>query len=448
MLQRQLFSCSKASMRAISRPMMASSLKSAFTQRSISTSSLIYQEVKKTEPIVKSNPVPTPPIAKTTPKKKGAGFWRWTFRITMLSTIAGWSALTYLVWKETNPADQLPQTELKPNGNKRKKIVIVGSGWGAMSFLQKLDTTQYNVVIVSPRNYFLFTPLLPSVPTGTIDQKSICDPVRLIARQTPGEVQYMEAAVTDIDPEAKKVYIEHKSDRLTIGDAFINDGEPIRAELDYDYLIYSVGAKVNTFGIQGIPEYASYLKEAQDAVAVRQKLFNSVEAARLLPEGSDERKRLMTFVVCGGGPTGVELAAEVKDYIVQDLSKFIPNLEKEMNVTLIEALPNVLNMFHHKLIEYTQQVFNSQGVHLRTNTMVKKVDARNVYCTEKKADGTTEDHVIPYGTLVWAGGNAQRKITTDLAAKIPEQTSRRGLLVDEYQKLYGVEDVYALVVQA
>lgn len=374
-----------------------------------------------------------------------SGIITWSFRAVIFSGIAGWCYLTWLVYKESNPGNQLPQTELKENGNKKKNIVILGSGWGAISFLSELDTTKYNVTIVSPRNYFLFTPLLPSVPSGTIGIKSICDSVRTIARQRPGEVTYLEAAATDIDPINKTVSIEHKSQRFLIGDAFTAEREPIETTLNYDYLVYAVGATVNTFNIPGVYEHASFLKEANDATAVRQKIFNQIEASRLLPKDSDDRKRLLSFVVCGGGPTGVELAAEIKDYIYQDLSKFIPGIENEMNVTLIEAQHNVLSMFHPRLIEYTKDIFKQQGLNLQTDTMVKKVDDNNVYATYRHPDGKTEDVVIPYGTLVWAGGNKQREITTKLSSKIIEQsTARRGLLIDDYLKLDGDNYIYAL----
>lgn len=374
-----------------------------------------------------------------------SGFFSWSFRAVVLSGVAGWCYLTYLVYKESNPGDQLPQSAVKENGNKKKNIVILGSGWGAISFLHKLDTTQYNVTIVSPRNYFLFTPLLPSVPSGTINIKSVCDSVRTISRQTPGEVVYLEAVAQDVDPVNKTVTIEHKSQRFTVGDAFTNDREAINTTLNYDYLVYAVGATVNTFGIPGIYEHASFLKEANDATAVRQKLFNQIESSRLLPVGSEERERLLNFVVCGGGPTGVELAAEIKDYIDQDLCKFIPGIEKEMKVTLIEAQHNVLSMFHPRLIEYTKEVFQQQGLNLQVDTMVKKVDEKNVYASYRHPDGHTEDIVIPYGTLVWAGGNAQRKLTKSLGSKIIEQqTAKRGLLVDEYLKLDGDDSIFAL----
>lgn len=394
-------------------------------------------------PTPKSTPPPPPPAAPATKSKYG---WFTIFLgATVFSTVAFWSWLTWEVYKETNPGSQQPQGVAKKNGNKRKHVVILGSGWGAVSFLSKLDTTQYDVTIVSPRNYFLFTPLLPSVPSGTIDSRSICDSVRTLARQTPGEVNYMEAAAIDIDPKAQCLQLEHNSQRFSIGDATVNNQKPIRTSINYDYLIYAVGATVNTFGIEGIPEHASFLKESNDATAIREKLFNSIEAARLLPEGSEERKKLMNFIVCGGGPTGVELAAEVKDFLDQDLCKFIPNIDKEMKVTLIEAMPNVLSAFHPRLIDYTKNVFKDQGVDLRTNTMVKKVDDNNVYASHKNPDGTTEDLAFPYGTLVWAGGNAQRPLTKLLASKILEQqTARRGLLVNDYMQLDGDDHIFAL----
>lgn len=379
------------------------------------------------------------------PKTLKSGFIGTTFKAAVIGAAGFWGYLTYLVYVESNPGQQLPQSEFKPNGLKKKELVILGSGWGAISVLNKLDTTKYNVTIVSPRNYFLFTPLLPSVPSGTINIKSICDSVRTIVRQNQGEVKYLEAEATDIDPVAKTVHIEHRDPRFFVGEAFTEESAPIVTSLNYDYLVYAVGATVNTFGIPGIYEHASFLKEANDATAVRQKLFNQIEASRLLPIDSEERKRLQHFVVCGGGPTGVELAAEIKDYIVQDLSKIIPGIEKEMKVTLIEAQANVLATFHPRLIEYTKEVFREQELELRCNTMVKKVDEKNVYAAFRYPNGNTEDVVIPYGTLVWAGGNTQREITKKLSSKIVEQsTARRGLLIDEYLRLDGSDSIYAL----
>ncbi|KAI0464492.1 hypothetical protein LJB42_002107 [Komagataella kurtzmanii] len=418
--------------------MLKSPLRSAF-RRAASTT--------PTTPV----PPPPPPIPATTPvvKKKRIGFFRLTWRLTWLSLLGSAAYLTYEVYKEVNPSPQIPQSPLKPNGNRRKTVVILGSGWGAISTLKHLDTSLYNVVVVSPRNYFLFTPLLPSVPTGTIDLKSIIDPVRTIAKSTPGEVTYLEAEATDIDIAKKQLTIQHSSYSATSGVHHVTIGgdeaKPIVATIEYDYLVFAIGAQTATFGIPGIEKYAYYLKETDDAARIRRSLFETIEASQLLPKDSEERKRLLSVVVCGGGPTGVELAAEIKDYIDEDLSRFVPGIENEMSVTLVEALPNVLNAFNHKLIEYTESIFEKQQLDLRVNTMVKKVDDKNVYATVKKSGGDTENVTIPYGTLVWATGNGPRPLTKAVAAQIEEQkTARRGLLIGEHLLVDGTDSVFAL----
>ncbi|KAK7680651.1 hypothetical protein QCA50_016216 [Cerrena zonata] len=123
-----------------------------------------------------------------------------------------------------------------------------------------------------------------------------------------------------------------------------------------------------------------------------------IEAANILPKGDPERKRLLSIVVCGGGPTGVEVAGEIQDYIDQDLKKWMPEVASEIKVTLVEALPNVLNMFNKKLVDYTKQVFEDTNIDLRTNTMIKKVDDKTVSAQVKSAkDGSTSMIDIPYG---------------------------------------------------
>lgn len=109
------------------------------------------------------------------------------------------------------------------------------------------------------------------------------------------------------------------------------------------------------------------------------------------------------------------------------------------------ALPNVLNMFNAKLVEYTKEVFAETNIILRTNTMVKKVSDKNVHASHKLKDGSTESVEIPYGLLIWATGNAPRDITRDLISKVDEQkNARRGLLVDERMLLDGTDNIFAL----
>ncbi|SCU77428.1 LAME_0A01090g1_1 [Lachancea meyersii CBS 8951] len=350
---------------------------------------------------------------------------KYTLYSALGSVLAGTGYVSYKLYKEKNPSPQQPQSPIFDNGSPRKTLVILGSGWGSISLLKNLDTTLYNVVVVSPRNYFLFTPLLPSTPVGTIELKSIVEPVRSIARRAPGEVTYYEAEALDVDPVEKTVKIRSLSSKEE--DAVLN--------LNYDYLVVGVGAQPTTFGIPGVFENASFLKEIPDAQEIRVKVMNNIEKAATLSPSDPERKRLLNFVVVGGGPTGVEFAAELQDYIDQDLSKWMPALSKELNVTLVEALPNILNMFDKSLIEYAEDLFRQEKIELKTNTMVKNVTPTTI--TAKCGD-TTED--IPYGVLVWATGNAPREVSKSLMSRMETQNSRRGLLINDKLQLLGAED--------
>ncbi|KAI3405641.1 NDE1 [Candida oxycetoniae] len=381
---------------------------------------------------------------------------KYSIGAVLLGTVISGGAIAYKVYQENNPVKQLPQTPFFPDGQKKKTLVILGSGWGSIPLLKNLDTTLYNVVIVSPRNYFLFTPLLPSLPTGTVETRSIIEPVRGITRRCPGEVIYLEAEATSIDPAKNELTLK-QSTTVNSGHSGKDTGsskstvaeytgvDEITTTLNYDYLVVGVGAQPSTFGLPGVAEHSTFLKEISDASTIRKRLMDVIEAANLLPKNDPERKRLLQVVVCGGGPTGVETAGEIQDYIDQDLSKWIPDIQKELKVTLIEALPNVLNSFNKKLVDYTKQVFKDTNIKLLTNTMVKRVEDKILIANHKNPDGSTSTMEIPYGVLIWATGNATRSFTRDLMSKVEEQKkAKRGLLIDEYLKVDGTDNIYAL----
>ena len=206
-------------------------------------------------------------------------------------------------------------------------------------------------------------------------------------------------------------------------------------DLKYDYLVVGVGAQPTTFGIPGVYEHASFLKEIPDAQDIRTKIMNNIEKAATLSPNDPERKRLLSFVVVGGGPTGVEFAAELQDYVDQDLSKWIPEISKEIKVTLVEALPNILNMFDKSLWQYAQDLFAKEKIDLKLKTAVKNVNDSTIV-----ARCGDVDEIIPYGLLVWATGNAPRDVSTNLMNKLKEQDSKRGLLINDKLQLLGAED--------
>lgn len=369
--------------------------------------------------------VATPPAQ----KPRRFRFFKFLWRVTYISAFAGTAYLAYGVWELRHPEEQF-----EPDPSK-KNLVILGTGWGAVSLLKKLDTENYNVIVISPRNYFLFTPLLPSCTTGTVEHRSIMEPIRSITRHKQAAVKFFEAEATKIDPERKVVYIDDNSDVK---------GATNKTEVAYDMLVVSVGAENATFGIPGVKEHSCFLKEIGDAQQIRKKIMDCVETATFKDQSPEEVERLLHMVVVGGGPTGVEFAGELQDFFDQDIKKWVPEISDKFKVTLIEALPNVLPMFSKQLIDYTESTFKEEKITIMTKTAVKKVTDKTVEAEATGPDGKKKMEIMPYGLLVWATGNAVRPVVKDLMSQIPAQKdSRRGLAVNEYLVVQGTKDIWA-----
>ncbi|CAL5871119.1 uncharacterized protein PFLUO_LOCUS5365 [Penicillium psychrofluorescens] len=373
-------------------------------------------------------PTPTPNPA---PKpKKRFRLLRWSWRLTWLAGIGLTGALGYSIYSLRHPEEQF---EVDPD---KKTLVILGTGWGAVSLLKKLDTENYNVIVVSPRNYFLFTPLLPSCTTGLIEHRSIMEPIRNILRHKQATVKFYEAEATKIDYEKRVVYISDDSEIK---------GDISHTEVPFDMLVIGVGAENATFGIQGVREHSCFLKEVNDAQNIRKRIMDCVETAMFKDQTPEEVKRLLHMVVVGGGPTGVEFAGELQDFFNEDLKKWIPEIKDNFHVTLVEALPNVLPMFSKQLIDYTESTFKEEEISIRAKTMVKKVTDKYIEAEVTNPDGSKELETIPYGLLVWATGNAVRNVVRDLMNQIPAQKdSRRGLAVNEYLVVNGADNIWAV----
>ncbi|KAG1152594.1 hypothetical protein G6F37_005380 [Rhizopus arrhizus] len=351
-------------------------------------------------------------LIKTTAKLGAAGFVGYTF---------------YTMYKHLHPTmDPIPSD---PN---KKTIVVLGSGWASTSFLKAIDTNLYNVVVVSPRNYFLFTPLLPSCTVGTLDFRSLVEPIRFITRHKANEVKVYEAECTEINATKKEITIVDNSEIK---------GESATSTIAYDYLVLGVGAQSQTFGIKGVEEYGCFLKEVWDAQKIRTKLMDCIETAAFPGQSQEEIERLLHMVVVGGGPTGVEYAAELHDFLVDDLTAWYPELAGKVKITLVEAMPNVLPAFSKQLIDYTESTFKEQHIDIHTKTMVKEVKEKEIVV--QRPDGKVD--AIPYGLLVWATGNTSRPLIKNLMAQYPEaQNVRRGLVVDDWLRMSGTQDIYAL----
>ncbi|KAJ6466912.1 pyridine nucleotide-disulfide oxidoreductase-domain-containing protein [Mycena sanguinolenta] len=364
----------------------------------------------------KDLPPPPPPKSsrfRTVVKVANRTFW--------LSLLAGVGSFYYVTKKDRTPGVQLPHDPQK------KTIVVLGSGWGATSFLKTLDTTEYNVVVVSPKNYFLFTPLLPSVAVGTLSPRSIIQPTRYVTRHKTRTVEVIEAEAHHVDVASKTVSFIDNSDI---------QGAVSATTIPYDYLVYAVGAEVQTFGIPGVTDHACFMKELHDAEKMQRRFLDCLESAAFHGQSQEEIERLLHIVVVGGGPTGVELSGELHDFLEEDLKSWYPELADKIKITLVEALPSVLPMFSKRLIDYTMSTFKESKIDILTQTMVKEVKEKSVTL----ALPSKEVIEMPCGMVVWAAGNKGRSVTQDLMAQLPTaQTNKRGITIDEYMEMKGTD---------
>ncbi|EKM53103.1 uncharacterized protein PHACADRAFT_210820 [Phanerochaete carnosa HHB-10118-sp] len=373
------------------------------------------------------------PLAAPIPPKQS----RWqrvlqaTGRVTLFTVVLSGGLFYYVAHKDRTPGPQLPHDPSKKN------LVILGSGWGATSLLNSLEAEDYNVFVISPRNYFLFTPLLPSVATGTLSPRSIIQPTRYVTRHMKRQVTVIEASATDVDPINQTVTFAGKYFQNTSE----VQGLVSSTTMKYDYLVYAVGAETQTFNIPGVRENACFMKELDDAEKMQRRFLDCVESAAFPGQSKEEVDRLLHMVVVGGGPTGVELSGELHDFLEDDLRSWYPELADSIKITLVEALPSVLPMFSKQLIDYTESTFKAAKIEIMTKTMVKEIKEKSVVL--QMPDRTVAE--VPCGMVVWAAGNTLRQVTRDLMAKLPaEQTNRRGISVDESLRMNGAQGVFAI----
>lgn len=291
----------------------------------------------------------------------------------------------------------------------------MGSGFASFSLLKNINTEFYDVIVVSPRNHFLFTPLLPSTTVGTIEFRSIIEPVRT----AKDNITFYHAFCTHINHEHNVINCKNALD----GNEFT---------LPFDILVIGVGAISNTYGIEGVEKFALPLKELSDARAIRQRIIENFERASTPGLQFEERKRLLHFVVVGGGPTGVEFAAELHDFLTEDLVDSYPAIVPDVDITLLEAGDQILNTFDAALSEYTVKNFQRQKISVRLQSQVAKVEEKVLILN----DGSR----VPYGLLVWSTGNTQTPLVKSLLFE-KDRASR--LVTDAYFHLKGFNHMYA-----
>ncbi|KAF4773795.1 hypothetical protein HER10_EVM0004641 [Colletotrichum scovillei] len=330
--------------------------------------------------------------------------------------------------------DDLDNEQMK-SAKEKPKLVILGGGWGGVALLKELNPDEYHVTVVSPTNYFLFTPMLPSATVGTLELRSLVEPVRRILARVHGHF---------IRAKAEDVEFSHKLIECSQPDAF---GNETRFYVPYDKLVIAVGSTTNPHGVKGL-ENAHFLKDISDARKVRNQVMHNLEQACLPTTADEERKRLLSFVVSGGGPTGVEFAAELFDMLNEDLTLHFPKLlRNEISVHLIQSRSHILNTYDETLSKYAEEHFARDQVDILTNSRVKEVHPDKITFTQKQPDGSLLTKELPMGFCLWSTGVAQADLCKRLSSKLgPSQTNRHALETDTHLRLNGTPlgDVYAI----
>ncbi|MBF0606686.1 MAG: NAD(P)/FAD-dependent oxidoreductase [Magnetococcales bacterium] len=261
-------------------------------------------------------------------------------------------------------------------GSMRPRVVIVGGGFGGLWALRTLKDAPVDVTLIDRNNYHTFLPLLYQVAAAELEPEDIAYPLRTIIRKMPN-TSFVMADVTGIDFAKRLVMCEGLN-------------------IAYDYLILAVGSKTQFFGTTGAEKFAFQLKTLDHAVDIRNHILSCFEMASV--ETDEElRQHLMTFVIVGGGPTGVEFAGALAELINGPLKKDYPHLDLSCaRVILLEAANSILLGFPQKQRLYALNRLRSMGVVVMLQTMVSHITRHTVHLKEKG--------VVPAETVLWTAG--------------------------------------------
>ena len=338
-------------------------------------------------------------------------------------------ALAYLVARPLRDLWLYPRWRPAPGGEP-KRVVIVGGGFAGLYTASKLDALlgyhrHLEITVLDQRNYFLFPPLLPSVATGAIETRQVTYPFRRIFEAT--NVVFRKETVERVDLDRKVV--------VSRGDLDGGAGETrvCHRERRYDYLVLAPGSDTQTFGTKGVAEHAFFMRELGDAVAVRNQIIDCFE--RAAQEDVPERRRqLLRFVIVGGGPTGVELAAEVRDLVELILFKRYPEIDpSQVHLVLVQSGAQVLPGWHPEVVRRAADQLKHLEVDVRTGRRVLAVGPFSV-----TLDG---DETLATRTTVWCAGVKPAGLLQ--AIPLPKHASGR-IPVGPDLRVEGRPDVFVL----
>jgi NADH:quinone reductase (non-electrogenic) len=311
----------------------------------------------------------------------------------------------------------------------QKRILILGGGFAGIQVLMHLQEAFQNdigvdLTLVSRDNFFLFTPMLPEVSSGMIETRNIVTPIRAFCNRA----RFYEADIDAIDLQNKFVVISHALGRQS------NPSGRRSHILKFDYLVIALGNETNFFGVENVIKNSFTIKTIGDAIVLRNHVINMLEQADIEHEDVDLRKGLMTFVVVGGGFSGVETVGELNDFIRESIKLFYHNInEADARVVLISSGQRILPEVTEDLSDFALQKIRKNGVEVLLNTRLQAADTSNI----KLSDGSS----ISCNTLVWAGGNKPDNLIINLSC---EHDKGGRLLTNKYLEVQGHEYVFSL----
>ncbi|PVZ71893.1 FAD-dependent oxidoreductase [Pelagibaculum spongiae] len=299
----------------------------------------------------------------------------------------------------------------------RQKILVLGGGFGGVfcaKHLQKLLGKDHDIELVCENNYFVFQPLLPEVAAGTINAEDAVSPLRALL---PG-VKFRMADIRRIDHANQRVYVMQGRKRVMV-------------PLSYDQLVIASGQQVDLSRFPGLQEHALRMKNLADAHRLRNHIINCLEHADVTHDPQLKR-RLLTFIVAGGGFSGVETTGEMEEMLTRSL-KFYPNITRaEIRIMLIEYLPRILPELPEKLADYTALQLKKRGIEMLLGVGIKSATGTMVE--------TMDGQRLETATIVATIGNGP----SQLLKALPVELERGKLATDSFFQVKGMERVWAL----
>lgn len=311
------------------------------------------------------------------------------------------------------------------------RILILGGGFAGIEVLNRLqkafqDDVRIDITLVSRDNFFLFTPMLPEVSSGNIETRHIVTPIRTFCKRA----RFIEANVKSIDLQHRHVIVSHKIGKETKP---IDDRDHV---LEYDYLTIALGGETNFFGNMEIAEHSFTMKTVGDAMLLRDHIINMLEQADVEHEDEELKKILMTFVVVGGGFSGIETVGELNDFIRESIRDYYHNLEEnDAKIVLINSGERLLPEVPDELAEFTLRNLRTNGIEVILNTRVSRASSNKV--------GLNDGSTISSHTLIWAGGVKPDPLVGKIENCAHDQKSGK-VISNHYLELKGWNNVFAI----